>query len=175
MTSRRKTRELAFIALYQLEVGRHELEPLIQDTIVREGIDADARPYFRSLVRAVWKEHPLLDALIDLAAAGWRAERLGKVELSILRLTAAELTQEILGERGEAAVVISEAVILAKRYAGEESARFINGILGKVAGMESPLDLAQAALDAPRETIPRKALPKELPKRGQSSTNQSQE
>lgn len=158
MTSRRKTRELAFIALYQIEVGRHEPETLIADTIARESIDPDSRTFFRALVRNAWSEHELMDALIDQVASGWRVERLAKVELSILRMGAYELTHEVAGERGDPAVVINEAVVYAKRYAGEESGKFINGILGKIAAMPMPLNVAKEALDRPKPEVERKPL-----------------
>jgi N utilization substance protein B len=66
---------------------------------------------------------------VDEAAAGWTADRLGAVERSILRLA----TWELRGGEIPTAVIIDEAVELAKRYAGAEAAPFVNGVLGAIA------------------------------------------
>ena len=69
-----------------------------------------------------------LDARITAASEGWPADRLGAVERSALRVAVHEL------ESGEvpAEVAINEAVAFAKRYASEEAARLVNGILGRI-------------------------------------------
>src|SRR5207237_314469 len=71
---------------------------------------------------------PDLDRRITEAAEGWRAERLGAVERNILRIALHELD----GEEVPDEVAIDEAVTLAKRYATEDAARLVNGILGRI-------------------------------------------
>ena len=69
-----------------------------------------------------------LDARITEAAQGWTADRLGTVERSALRVAVHELqTGEVPAE-----VAINEAVAFTKRYASEDGARLVNGILGKI-------------------------------------------
>jgi N utilization substance protein B len=69
-----------------------------------------------------------LDARITAAAEGWTADRLGTVERSALRVAVHELdTSEVPPE-----VAISEAVAFAKRYASEDAAKLVNGILGRI-------------------------------------------
>ena len=78
------------------------------------------------LASAVAAEAPALDARITAASDEWPADRLGTLERNILRIGVHEL------EEGEvpAEVAINEAVVLAKRYATEDAARLVNGILG---------------------------------------------
>ena len=73
---------------------------------------------------------PELDALIDSAAKGWKSSRLGKVDLTILRLAVYEMKYD---EDIPVGVAINEAVELAKKYGQDESPSFINGILAKLA------------------------------------------
>ncbi|MEO7995485.1 MAG: transcription antitermination factor NusB [bacterium] len=159
IASRRKTRELAFLALYQLEVGGFPLDELLWDLAEREGLVPAQKPFFRELATLAWTNRALLDALINEAASGWRVERLAKVELSIMRLAVTELCFAILEEVGAPSVVINEAVVLTKRYAGDESAKFLNGMLGKIVALPDPLATAREALDTPKVENERKVLP----------------
>jgi len=69
-----------------------------------------------------------LDARITAASEGWTADRLGAVERSALRVAIHELESGAV----PAEVAINEAVAFAKRYASEEGARLVNGILGRI-------------------------------------------
>ena len=73
---------------------------------------------------------PKLDEMIDSAAKGWKASRLGKVDLTILRLALYEMKYD---EDIPVGVAINEAVELAKKFGQDESPSFINGILAKLA------------------------------------------
>ena len=81
------------------------------------------------LIRAVSADERAIDADLGDVTTNWRLERLGAVERSILRLGAAELR---LGETPPK-VVMQEGVHLAERFAGEDSARFVNGVLDALA------------------------------------------
>ena len=119
MTSRKAARRAALFILYQWDVTGEPLASL------HEGeIDA----FTRNLVDGVAKDAPDLDRRVTEAAVGWPAERLGALERNILRIGLYEL------DRGEvpAPVAIDEAVRLAKRYASEDAARLVNGILGRL-------------------------------------------
>lgn len=163
MTSRRKSRELAFFALYQLDVAGYDPEILIEDTIRLEDISVNARPFFRALIRTTWSQVVLLDALIDEIATGWRVSRMNRLDLALMRIATCELTTPILGELGETSIVINEAVHLAKRYCGEENAKFINGILGRIISLDKPLEMAQEHLSASdSEAVMKRFIPKSL-------------
>ena len=70
-----------------------------------------------------------IDAMINEAAKGWKTSRMGKVDLTIIRLAVYEMKFE---EDIPTGVAINEAVELAKAYGTDESASFVNGILAKL-------------------------------------------
>lgn len=80
-------------------------------------------------VNAVLLELPDIDKRLSEVTEGWKLNRIGKVELAILRLAAYEiLYDETIPEK----VAINEAVEIAKKYGGDESSAFVNGVLGKL-------------------------------------------
>mgnify|MGYP000962419075 CR=1 FL=1 len=75
-------------------------------------------------------EHlPKIDQMINEAAKGWKTSRMGKVDLTLIRLAVYEMKYE---EDIPTGVAINEAVELAKRYGTDDSASFVNGILAKL-------------------------------------------
>ena len=118
--SRRAGRRTAFFLVYQWDVTGQPLASLYEGEV-----DAFAR----ETAEAVVEHAPELDARITDAAEGWPADRLGAVERSILRVAVHELE----GGTVPVEVAIDEAVRLAKRYASEDAARLVNGILGRIA------------------------------------------
>ena len=85
--------------------------------------------FSRELAEAVIGRVPELDARITASAEGWTADRLGVVERSILRIGIHELETGSVPRE----VAVNEAVELAKRYASEDAARLVNGVLGRIA------------------------------------------
>ena len=79
-------------------------------------------------VSAVMDRIPEIDAQIDQVASGWKTRRMGKVELTILRLALYEMKED---EEVPEKVAINEAVELAKKFGGKDSPAFVNGILAK--------------------------------------------
>jgi N utilization substance protein B len=85
-------------------------------------------PWARGVAETVAERAEALDARITNASDGWTADRLGTVERSALRVAVHELdTRDVPAE-----VAINEAVAFAKRYASDEAARLVNGILGRI-------------------------------------------
>src|SRR4029077_10395777 len=85
-------------------------------------------PWARGIAETVAGRAAELDERITNAAEGWTADRLGTVERSALRVAVHELeSHEVPAE-----VAINEAVAFAKRYASEDAARLVNGILGRI-------------------------------------------
>jgi N utilization substance protein B len=119
VTSRKAARRAALFILYQWDVTGQPLASLYEGEI---------DPFTRDLVDGVAAGANELDRRITEAAVGWPAERLGTLERNILRIGLHEL------DRGEvpAPVAMDEAVRLAKRYASEDAARLVNGILGRL-------------------------------------------
>jgi transcription antitermination protein NusB len=120
MTSRKEARRAAVFMLFQWDVTGKPLGSLYE---------GDVDPFSRELAEGVAAHAEELDGRLTAAATGWPADRLGAVERSILRVALYEL------DRGEPPkeVVIDEAVRLTKRYASDEAARLVNGILGRIA------------------------------------------
>ena len=84
---------------------------------------------------------PEIDARLNEGSLGWKTSRMSKVDLSILRLAVYELLYDDTIPTG---VAINEAVEMAKKYGGEDSGSFVNGILGKLArGKEDGQETAE--------------------------------
>lgn len=86
--------------------------------------------YIRDKYAKIVEVIPELDEMIDEAAKGWKATRLGKVDLTILRLAVYEMKYD---DDIPVSVAIDEAVELAKKFGQDESSAFINGVLAKIA------------------------------------------
>lgn len=99
------------------------------DVIHSPALDAFDGGYVKTKVEKIMMQIPQLDAQIDAVAQGWNTHRMGKVELTILRLALFEMKQD---ENVPEKVAINEAVELAKKYGGDDTPAFINGILAKL-------------------------------------------
>ncbi|MBK7401136.1 MAG: transcription antitermination factor NusB [Myxococcales bacterium] len=95
-----------------------------------EGVEPDARSFAETMVRELVGVLPRVDEAIRKASANWRIERMPRVDRNIVRIGAFELLERKSTPR---AVVIDEAVELAKRFGGDDSPRFVNGILERIA------------------------------------------
>jgi N utilization substance protein B len=92
--------------------------------------DAEGRAYADQLVRGVRRDADKLDQRIRAASQNWRIERMARIDRNALRLGTYELLTVTDVPR---AVVLDEAVELAKRFGGEESSKFVNGVLDRIA------------------------------------------
>jgi len=117
--SRREARRAAVFMLFQWDVTGKPLGSLYE---------GEVDDYTRQLADAVSEHAALLDARITSASDDWTADRLGAVERNVLRVALEELDEGVVPME----VVLDEAVTLAKRYASEDAARLVNGILGKL-------------------------------------------
>ena len=124
MAGRRQARRTALFLLYQWDLTGQPLASLYE---------GEVDDYARELAEAVAAHAAELDRRITDAAEGWTADRLGLLERNILRLG----LQELDANEVPLEVVIDEAVTLAKRYASDEAARLVNGILGRIAREEA--------------------------------------
>jgi transcription antitermination protein NusB len=124
-----EARELALEALYQAD--QRGLPP--EDAVA--GLPARAA----RMVRGVLEQRSELDQAIDRASSGWRVERMPVVDRAVLRLALYELRNQ---PSTPTAVVINEAVELAKTYSTERSGRFVNGVLSRLALEERAADPA---------------------------------
>jgi N utilization substance protein B len=120
VAGRRAARRTALFLLYQWDVTGQPLASLYE---------GEVDPFAQQLADAVTKRASDLDREITEAAEGWTADRLGALERNVLRIGVHELEEADVPVE----VAINEAVELAKRYASDEAARLVNGILGRIA------------------------------------------
>lgn len=132
MGPRRKGRELALQALYQLEVlGSEALRPgALAPFWEGSAASAAAKAFGQELVAGVCADRARIDALIAAATEHWRFERLALVDLCILRLATHELLRH---PRVPTRVVLDEAIEIARRFGNTESPAFVNGVLDAIA------------------------------------------
>jgi N utilization substance protein B len=138
-TGRRSARRGAVFILYQ-----QDLLGLTAESAIRRSRSVDVDEYVRRLVLGVGLHRVDLDRLISDNITGWTLDRLGILERAILRIA----TYELVWEREVPdAVVINEAVALAKRFCSAEAGALVNGVLGALAVSERRLELGTVAAD----------------------------
>jgi N utilization substance protein B len=131
-SGRRRARAVALQILYQCEVGRlslsdaAHLQPLVGAPEEALELDEDSRVFAEALARGVLDGLVGLDAHLADAALNWRVERMAVVDRLVLRLGLHEL---LACPDTPRRVVIDEAIELARRYSGDDAARFVNGVL----------------------------------------------
>jgi N utilization substance protein B len=120
--SRRAARERILKLLFQRDFRSISLTELLEE-------QPTDNPYVREVIGGLEEKLPEIDRIIAQRAEGWRLERLHSVDRNILRLAVYELCYR---EDIPPQVAINEAVELAKKYGGEHSPAFINGILDRI-------------------------------------------
>lgn len=146
--SRKKAREIALHLVFELGFGAFEAENVVAERLDEEimrsiggeialyagPLDEAQTKYIVTIVKGVAEHLEALDEQIATNAKGWSLSRLSRITTAILRVALYEM-QNV--DDVPVGVAINEAVELAKIYDSEETAAFINGILGAVArGME---------------------------------------
>jgi N utilization substance protein B len=124
MAPRRESRERALGLCYE-----REARAITADQLLGE-LPAAPDTYAEELLRGVEEHEPELDQLLRKYSEHWAVERMPAVDRAVLRLGCFELAHE---PDVPTAVVISEAVELAKQYSTENSGRFVNGLLARIA------------------------------------------
>ncbi len=129
---RTELREHIFKMLYQVEFhGAEEMqEPLRLYLDALGHATEDDKAYMQNKYGAVAGRLTEIDKLLNENTQGWKTKRMNKVDLAILRLAVYEMVWD---EDIPTKVAINEAVELAKRFGGDDSPSFVNGVLGKVA------------------------------------------
>jgi N utilization substance protein B len=127
---RTEARELFMQLLFQMEV-QNDYGQEIKERFVSEYLrESNQQEYFNRLFDAAVDHLSVIDEKLEACSDNWKISRMAKVDLAILRLSAAEILY--LDDVPDSAA-INEAVDMAKKYSGDDSGKFINGILGKVA------------------------------------------
>jgi N utilization substance protein B len=127
--TRRAARERALSLLYEAEAKG------VTPALVLGELPVPPDPFVVSLVQGVAAAQQEIDELISTHSIGWALERMPVIDRALLRMGAYEL---LCLDDVPTAVVISEAVELAGQYSTDESGRFVNGVLAKIAGVVRP-------------------------------------
>jgi transcription antitermination protein NusB len=128
--SRRHGREVALQALYGTDVGKRAADEMLTELLARDE-SSEERGFVRDLVLGTIENAAESDAQIAPLLEGWTLDRLPTIDRLILRMSAFELNHR---KEIDPAVVINEAVELAKRFSTEDSGRYVNGVLGRLLG-----------------------------------------
>ena len=128
--TRRELRENVFMMLFRMDFHEEgelneQLDLLVEDL---EDVQPEDVAYMKNKCSDIIAKAVEIDAAINESTTGWKTTRMGKVDLSIIRLAVYEIKYE---EDVPAKVAINEAVELAKLYGTDNSASFVNGVLAK--------------------------------------------
>ncbi|MFC1961719.1 transcription antitermination factor NusB [Chloroflexota bacterium] len=133
--ARRKARAVALQALYELDSAGHRAEAVLSRLLEDSELSEENRSFVADLVNGVIQHREQLDGYIRRFAPAWPLEQLALVDRNILRLAIFEILFD--NNRVSVKVAINEAVELAKRFGSDNSAKFVNGVLGSVSTFAS--------------------------------------
>jgi N utilization substance protein B len=138
--TRRRARELLLRALYQAEVCGDPLAEVWPAVLAEERLPSETEAYAGEVCGALAGRLAEVDAALRRHLEHWALERLGAIDRGVLRVATAEL----LAMRGTPArVILDQAVLVARRFGGDDSGPFVNGILDRVARELRPGELEQ--------------------------------
>jgi transcription antitermination protein NusB len=140
MPARSKARKRALDILYEADIRGQRPADVLQAQILRRAGsgDADLNPHVAALIEGVGLHVERIDELIGTYAVGWSLDRMPAVDRAILRLAAYEvLWRDDIPDP----VAIAEAVGLAERLSTDDSAAFVNGLLGRLSELKPRLGI----------------------------------
>lgn len=130
MGTRRKSRELVLQMLFQADLGRQAPDEVRRTFWGEHGsVEEDVRSFAEDLFRVATDRTAEIDGLIERHAEHWRMDRMAAVDRNVLRSAVAEFMGFPTTPR---AVVINEALEIARKFSSPESVQFINGVLDSV-------------------------------------------
>lgn len=132
---RRELREHIFKMLFQIEfIDMEDIpEHLVLYLDYLQSATEEEKEHIKNKTRAVIEKVTEIDTILNEKTTGWKTTRMNKVDLTILRLAVYEMKWD---EDIPTGVAINEAVELSKRFSGEESPSFVNGVLAKLTGSD---------------------------------------
>jgi N utilization substance protein B len=131
---RRRARAIALQALYELNSAGHDVEGTLTRLLADGDLSEENAVFAHELVTGVIKHRQKIDQHIKNFAPAWPIEQISIVDRNILRLAIFEI---LLDNKVPVKVAINEAVELAKTFGGDNSSRFVNGVLGSVTALTS--------------------------------------
>ncbi len=131
---RHKARRQAMQILYQREITGISAQAILADGSYSTE-DGEPDDFCRTLVAGVEEHLTEIDAIVGETSEHWSVSRMPLVDRNILRIATYEL---LYAEDVPPSVAINEAVELAKVYGGDDSSKFVNGVLGRIAERHAP-------------------------------------
>jgi transcription antitermination protein NusB len=130
MGTRRKSRELALQMLFQADLGQQPADHVRKTFWKGRGdVEREVQGFAEDIFRVAQDRSADIDKLIKAHAENWRMDRMAAVDRNVLRAAVAEM----VGFPGTPrAVIINEAIEIARKFSAPESAQFINGVLDSI-------------------------------------------
>ncbi len=126
MSKRHTGRKLAMKSLYQADMTQKDINDVLQEFLSSSAYVEDTKQWATELATGTFNTLPEIDPLIKKYSIGWEFDRINPIDKSILRLAFFEL----IVQKTHPNIVLNEAIEIAKKYATDDSPKFINGILG---------------------------------------------
>ncbi len=132
--TRRRARAIALQVLYEVDSVGHDIDGTLTRLLANGGLSEESAVFVSELVGGVLQNREEIDRHIRNFAPAWPIEQIPVVDRNILRLAIFEI---LLDNKVPVKVAINEAVELAKTFGSDNSARFVNGVLGSVSALAS--------------------------------------
>jgi N utilization substance protein B len=132
--ARRRARAIALQALYEVDSVGHDVEGTLNHLLANVELSEENAAFVREIVNGVIQNREEIDENIKNFAPAWPVEQIPVIDRNILRLAIFEI---LLDNKVPVKVSINEAVELAKTFGSDNSARFVNGVLGSVSALAS--------------------------------------
>jgi transcription antitermination protein NusB len=131
-TRRRQARIIALQTLYEADTTGHDASETLERLLRESEQSEEIKDFARELVEGAISQRERLDEVIARVAPAWPIEQMAVIDRNILRLAILEI---LLNNRTPVKAAINEAVELAKSFGSDNSAKFVNGVLGSVSTM----------------------------------------
>jgi transcription antitermination protein NusB len=132
--ARQHGRVAALKALYELDTTQHSVGVVLTQRLADEHLSPTGEEFARMLVTGVHEQRVILDALIQQHAPEWPVDQMAVVDRNVLRIAIYEF---YIAHLTPLKVAINEAIELAKIFGSDSAPRFVNGVLGALAGPEA--------------------------------------
>ncbi|MFC1873412.1 transcription antitermination factor NusB [Chloroflexota bacterium] len=127
--ARRRARITAFQAIFEIDSTGHAVEAVLNNLLAKGGLSDENTTFIRELVRGAIRNRDKIDPIIKKLAPAWPIEQIPVVDRNILRLAIFEI---LFDNKVPVRIIINEAVELAKTFGGDNSLKFVNGVLASV-------------------------------------------
>ena len=129
MGTRRKARVKALQALFEIDSVGHDVAEVLGRQTEDDPLEGESAIFMKELVEGVLSNEGEIDSVIEIYAPAWPVVQMALVDRNILRLAIFEI---LFNNKVPVKVAINEAVELAKMFGGDNTPKFINGVLGTV-------------------------------------------